>query len=153
MRLTTNLYKMNIKVHNLNMNLNQHQISKSYTFVTNKEVTQSWETWHCCFRHIGYSGLKHLLQKGLVHGFAVDERTLKPDCSTCTEAKQAKEPFSHFALHQWKEPGALTYVDHWGPMSEKERIEAIEGERYFLSLIDDAKRYITVKGLKFKDQA
>ena len=140
---------MNIKVRNPNMNLNQHQISEPYTFVTNKEVTQSWETWHCCFGHIGYSGLKRLFQKGLVHGFAVDERTPKPDCPTCTEAKQAKEPFPHFALHRRKEPGALTHMDLWGPMS----IEAIEGERYFLSLTDDAKRYITVKGLKSKDQA
>ena len=58
------------------------------------EPTQSWETWHKRYGHVGYSGLQKLLDLNLVDGFMVDNRTPKPDCIACTEAKQMEELFN-----------------------------------------------------------
>jgi GAG-pre-integrase domain len=85
-KIDNNLYKMKLttwkppstpsKTHGVNL----------LTFF-GSETACSWETWHCPFGHIGYSGPQNLLDKKLVDGFNVDEHTLKPDCVACTEAK------------------------------------------------------------------
>jgi hypothetical protein len=95
-----------------------------------------------------YSGLWKLLDKKLVDGFNVDDRTLKPDCVACTEAKQHVEPFAKVSKRESK-PGELTHIDLWG----KYAIKLINGNQYYLFFVDDAKRYVTVKFLKEKSEA
>ena len=109
----------------------------------------SWETWHRRFGHISYSGLEHLLTKGLVDGFNVDETSLKPDCQACTEAKQSVLPFPKKAEHQAKKPGELTHIDVWG----KFETISIDGYQYSIGFVDDHGRYITMEGLKRKSEA
>jgi hypothetical protein len=55
------------------------------------------------------------LEGKLVDGFNIDVQTAKPDCVTCTEAKQHVEPFPK-SVKRKTEPGELTHIDVWGNM-------------------------------------
>ena len=147
--LGTNLYKMNVQV----CKLDEHTQSSSNNSMHSSYVAQvtpkSWETWHHRFGHISYSGLQHLLTKGLVNGFDVDEMSPKPDYQACTEAKHSTEPFSKKAEHRAQKPGQLTHIDVWG----KFETESIDGYQYFIGFVDDYGRYITTEGMKKKSEA
>jgi hypothetical protein len=99
----------------------------------------SWDIWHCCFGHIGYSGLKNLFDQKLVSGFNVDQSSPMPDCTACTEAKQSVILFNKKG--DWKTlPGELMHVNIWG----KYDVALINGCSYYLLLVDDASHYVTV---------
>ena len=89
-----------------------------------------------------------MLDEKLVKGFEVDITSPKPNCTTCTEAKQSVKPFSASVTHQ-TDPGQLTHIDVWG----KYEITLINHNQYFILMIDDATCHISVVFLKTKDQA
>jgi transposase InsO family protein len=66
----------------------------------------------------------------------------------CTEAKQSVLPFNKKGDNNMH-PGDLTHIDIWG----KYNVASINGCQYYLLMVDDASRFITVKFLKTKDQA
>ena len=70
------------------------------------------------------------------------------DCEACTEAKQSVIPFNKTVDHD-AEPGELTHIDVWGKYS----VSSINGSQYYLLMVDDTSRYVTVEFLKSKDQA
>ena len=113
-----------------------------------KDANQTWETWHKRYGHVSYSGLRHLYHDNMVDGFTVDLNSSMPNCVACTEAKQTVEPYSkHHERHT--EPGELTHIDLWG----KYEVTSINGHQYYIVLVDDASRFVTVDFLKGKDQA
>jgi hypothetical protein len=109
---------------------------------------QNWETWHKCYGHIGYLGLQKLLDNDMVEGLEIDTNTPKPDCVACTKAKQNVEPFPK-ANNRNSQTGDLTHIDLWG----KYAIRSINGNQYYIVLVDDAQQYISVEFLKEKNQA
>src|SRR5260221_10460468 len=108
----------------------------------------TWETWHLRFGHISYTCLLLLFLKRLVDGFEVDLTSPKPDCVACTEAKLTVAPHGPSSKRLTK-PGELTHVD----LSGKYDKNSINGNKYYLLLVDDASRYTTVDFLKKKNQA
>jgi len=104
--------------------------------------------WHRHFTHIGISGLCRLFDKQLVTGFNVDRESTFSDCEAYTEAKQSVILFNKTVDHD-AEPGELTHIDVWGKYS----VSSINGFQYYLLMVDDASRYVTVEFLKSKDQA
>ena len=103
---------------------------------------------HQRFGHVSYSGLEKLVRLDLVNGIRVDQKSPKPDCIPCMEAKLFEAPYGPASGVDTK-VGELTHVDLWG----KYEIKSIHGNQYYLLLIDDAARHITVKFLKKKSQA
>ena len=81
----------------------------------------------------------------MVEGFDIDINSPKPDCVACTEAKQHVEPFPKITKRS-TEPSELTHVDLWG----KYAVNSINGNKYYLAMVDDATRYITVNFCKEK---
>jgi hypothetical protein len=73
----------------------------------------------------------------------VDTKSPKLDCIPCTEAKLFEAPYGPATGMETK-VGELTHVDLWG----KYDIKSIHGNQYYLLLIDDAARHITVEFLK-----
>ena len=140
------LYRMNVQTRKPGASQFKNITASPQTFVAS-EPAQSWETWHRRFSHISYNGLQKLHDLKLVNGFNVDTRTPKPDCIACTEAKQHEEPFNK-NTHRDTEPGDLTHIDLWGKYS----IRSIQGNYYYIVLVDDASRWITVNYLKEKNQ-
>jgi GAG-pre-integrase domain len=104
-KIDNNLYKMKVSIRKPGAINSKSTTCTPQTFQA-AEPTQSWEIWHKRYGHIGYSGLQKLLDLNLIDGFTVDTRTPKPDCMTCTEAKQTEEPFNKFT-----EPSELTHID------------------------------------------
>ena len=126
---------------------NQSNKFQSQTFIVNNKLP-TWQTWHQHFGHVGYTGLQKLLDGKMVEGFTVDEDSPKPDCIVCTEAKQHVQPFPKSSIRK-TEAGELTHIDLWGRYS----IRLINGHQYYLLLVDDAKRFATVKCIKQKSDA
>jgi len=91
--------------------------------------------------------LQKLHDLKLVNGFNVDTRTPKPDCIACTKAKQHQEPFNK-NTHWDTEPSDLTHIDLW----EKYSIHSIQGNYYYIVLVDNASRWVIVNYLKEKNQ-
>jgi GAG-pre-integrase domain len=129
-KIANNLYKLDVSVR-CPQNGNE-TTTPSYVFSTSVQ-TQSWETWHRRFGHVGYTGLQKLLDDELVDGFTVDTSSPKPDCIACTEAKQSVEPFNAVS-HRTTEPGELTHMDLWG----KYDVTSIHGHQYYILFVDDS---------------
>jgi len=141
-KLSNKLYKMSFK-------LVPKPPPNDYKFSFNANISAlSWEIWHKRFGHVGYLGLQKLMDKSMVDGFHVDMRSPRPDCVACTEAKHSEKPFG-LAEKRVTKLGELTHVDLWG----KYEIASIHGSQYYLIMIDDASRYVTVEFLKKKSHA
>jgi len=141
------LYRLDVFTRKPNSPQTKNVTATPQTFIAN-EPAQSWETWHRRFGHINYYGLQKLYDLKLVNGFNVDTRSAKPDCIACTEAKQSVKPFNK-EIHRESEPGDLTHIDLWG----KYAIRSIHGNYYYVVLVDDNSRWITIHYLKEKNQA
>ncbi len=84
----------------------------------------------------------------MVEGLNINTKTNTPDCPTCIQGKQTVCPFKgHHTLCHKK--GHIMHMDLWG----KYDIASVRGNQYFLLLIDNATRYITIKFLKAKSDA
>ena len=145
-KIDNNLYKMRLTLRNSHSLLSESP-TMPLTFIGCEPVL-NWETWHRRFGHVAYSGLRKLLDKKLVDGLHVDEHSPTPDCIACTEAKQYVEPFPKTSNRITKS-GELTHIDLWG----KYAVRSINNNQYYLLMVDDAKRYITVEFLKEKSEA
>lgn len=75
-------------------------------------------------------------------------QTQKPDCITCTEAKQTVEPFRKVSSRK-TQPGKLTHMDLWG----KYRVVSINGNQYYIVFVDNAGQYTTANFMKSKTKA
>ena len=142
-KLDRHLYKMNVTV-----NLNRLKLSSENQTFQTRSKPPSWETWHRRFGHVGYSGLEKLLKYDMVNGFNVDESSPKPDCIACTEAKQHVQPFPK-TTDRKTEKGDLTHIDVWG----KYGVRSINGNQYYLLLVDDHTRFTSVDCMKEKSDA
>jgi transposase InsO family protein len=69
------------------------------------------------------------------------------DCVPCTEAKQSVIPFNKKGEQKTK-LGEIMHLDIWG----KYDTASIKGFYYYLLMVDDASRYVTVEFMKTKDQ-
>ena len=139
--LSSNLYTFNLQ---------PIAIAKkpTYTF-TATEPPQSWETWHRRFGHISYDGLKKLKRADLVDGFNVDTKSNMPDCPACIEGKHTIKSFPNKSTSMHRQKGELTHIDLWG----KYDVISINGHQYYLLLVDDATRYVSLYFLKGKHEA
>ncbi len=142
-KLTSHLYKLRLTPNKITKASN-----KSYA-LSCTEPKQSWETWHRRFGHVSYKGLKLLFHKNLVDGFTVNTETPIPACISCIEAKQTVTPFDSATQTKQRNKGELTHIDLWG----KYETTSINGHQYYLLLVDDATRYVTVYFLMTKDEA
>ena len=122
--------------------------SKDEVTLASIKMTLDWETWHKWFGHVGYSGLQRMCAENMVDGFTINEKSEKPDCIACIEAKHSEKPFRK-QIKCTTKPGQLTHIDVWG----KYDVVSINGHQYFLLLIDDATRYTTINFMKTKDEA
>ena len=109
----------------------------------------TWADWHRRLGHISITGLRTLHGKNLVDGFSIADSPQDIDCPACIASKHTREPIPKTVHHWAKSPGELTHTDVWGPA----RVPTHKGYKYYISFIDDATRYTTVRFLKTKDEA
>ena len=110
--------------------------------------TLPWEEWHCRYGHISYMRLQPLRDKNLVDGFNLDPKSPKQDCGPCIAAKMHHKAFPLTAT--WTDAiGHLTHIDLWG----RYPVQSINGNQYYILMINDKSWYTTIRFLKQKSQA
>ena len=73
--------------------------------------------------------------------------TPKPDCISCTEAKQTVKSFNETS-EEVTEPGELMHIHIW----RKYRISSINGKQYYIVFIDDHGQFTSLDFTKTKDE-
>ena len=85
--------------------------------------------------------LEKLKKQEMVKGLMIDESSIPSrSCEACIQAKQAHWPFPQEAKNRSTIAGERIMGDVWGPAC----VESIGKWKYYISLTDDAKRYVTM---------
>jgi len=107
----------------------------------------SW-LWHGRLGHVNFQSLKMLVDKEMAGGIPLIDH---PDqvCQSCLAAKQTRCSFPQVSRWRADEPLELIHIDLCGPITPE-----TEGKsKYFMLMVDDCIRWMTVSILKTKDQA
>ncbi|CAD6266153.1 unnamed protein product [Miscanthus lutarioriparius] len=108
---------------------------------------QSW-LWHGRLGHVNFQSLRLLAEKEMAGGIPLIEH---PDqvCQSCLAAKQTRCSFPQTSRWRADEPLELLHIDLCGPITPV----TVGGSRYFILIVDDCTRWMSVSVLKTKDQA
>jgi transposase InsO family protein len=110
----------------------------------------TWDQWHQRYGHIGMTAIRQLEREGLVSGLEIDQSSIpSPTCEACIQAKQAHRPYPREAENRSQIAGQRVVSDVWGPAQTR----SIGGWNYYVTFIDDAKRYNAVLFLDKKSDA
>lgn len=102
-------------------------------------ISQNEENiWHLRLGHLNRKGLQTL---GL--------NSSREICDSCKKGKSARLPFNRVIRLQSKRIGELLHCDLWGPAP----VEGLNGERYYLSILDDFSHFSTIYLLCKKSEA
>lgn len=112
--------------------------------VTLKTITDETKLWHLRLWHIGEKGLKELERQGLLG------KDRKSNLEFYEEIVLGKATRASFKKSVHKSKDKLEYIHSclWGPTQHV----SLDGNSYFLSLINDYSRRVCVYVLKSKDQ-
>lgn len=105
------------------------------------------ELWHRRLNHMGWEGVKNVLRGKAVVGVEYVGSLESMKCVACIEGKGARLPYAN-PRNRADRVGDLVHMDICGPMPVE-----CEGNRYFLSILDDASNFAWVFLLKSKDQS
>jgi len=79
----------------------------------------------------------------------VDINILIPDCTSCIKVKQSVKLYANQSENICTNKGEIIHMDLWG----KYNVMSINGHQYYLVLVDNAMRYVTIYFLKGKHEA
>ena len=119
--------------------------------ITNPQAfnTSSLETWHSKFGHIGHNLVLETSKHNSVIGLPkLRNLNSNTSCEPCQLGKQKRVSFKPLSGDKTHHPLEKVYMDVWGPIS----IRGKQGERYFLSIIDDFSRKIAIYPIEEKTQ-
>ena len=116
-----------------------HNIDAKRCKVDNGSATY---LWYCRLGHIGVKRMKKLHANGILE--SLDYESLDA-CEPCLMGKMTKTPFSG-TMERATDLLEIIHTDVCGPMS----VEAHGGYRYFLTFIDDLRRYGYIYLMKHK---
>ncbi|GFX10988.1 retrovirus-related Pol polyprotein from transposon TNT 1-94 [Trichonephila clavipes] len=123
--------------------------SKEISFfsdVTAKTKNGSIEIWHQRFCHVNNDYLVKTSKNDSVKGLPRLTDNGKTHCIPCKLAKSKRVSFKKTGAVRSKRPLELLHMDLCGPMPT----ESQDGNKYFLSIIDDYSRKVTVFPIRNK---
>ncbi|GFX86333.1 retrovirus-related Pol polyprotein from transposon TNT 1-94 [Trichonephila clavipes] len=123
--------------------------SKEISFfsdVTAKTKNGSIEIWHQRFCHVNNDYLVKTSKNDSVKGLPRLNDNGKTHCTPCKLAKSKRVSFKKTGAVRSKRPLELLHMDLCGPMPT----ESQGGNKYFLSIIDDYSRKVTVFPIRNK---
>jgi transposase InsO family protein len=103
--------------------------------------------WHQRLGHVSQSGLLRLKRSNGVIGIDFDEREDLDFCQGCIEGKAHKVPFPKQSGSRATDVLRLVHSDVCDMHAR-----TVNGERYFVSFIDDFSRFATIYIIKTKDE-
>jgi hypothetical protein len=104
--------------------------------------------WHNRLGHLSKDSLIQLEDNKMLENFKMIERNDELKCEICSKGKHMRRKFSNTSKLE-KNPGDLIHTDICGPISPT----GLNGEKYFISFIDDATRYSVVYTIQKKSEA
>jgi hypothetical protein len=111
------------------------------------QIDQSW-LWHRRMGHINFDNLVKINKKQGCKGSSLNCKTFRSICKHCQHGKQTRVSFKT-KEHSTSKPLQLIHTDLCGPT----RTKILQGEHYFMLLIDDYTRMTWVSFLKNKSEA
>jgi hypothetical protein len=111
------------------------------------QIDQSW-LWHRRMGHINFDNLVKINKKKVVRDFPLILKPSNPICKHCQHGKKTRVTFKT-KEHSTSKPLQLIHIDLCGPTITKR----LQGEHYFMLLIDDYTIMTWVSFLKKKSKA
>jgi hypothetical protein len=99
--------------------------------------------WHSCLCHLNFGSMSRLSSLNLIPNLSIVKGS---KCQSCVQSKQSRKPHKAAEDRQLA-PLELIYSD----ICEMNGVLTENGQRYFMTMIDDASRYCYVYLLKTKD--
>lgn len=136
------------KLYEMNFRRKSENAVKSSYFCG--RVPKELELWHRRYGHLSAKNLSVLIRNDMVSGLdaGTGKKTDVTVCDSCIAGKQTREPFSAREGRQSKEVLELVHSDVCGPVTPV----GINGEKYFVSFIDDCSRFTVIFLMRSKDQ-
>nr|GEU95294.1 hypothetical protein [Tanacetum cinerariifolium] len=115
--------------------------------ISRASKNKSW-FWHCWLNHLNFDTFNDLARKDLVRG--LPRLKFKKDhlCSACQLRKSQKYSYKPKSENTNLEVLHTLHMDLCRPM----RVQAINGKKYILVIVDDYSRFTWVKFLRLKDE-
>lgn len=126
---------------------NSSNSSKSVRFEASSIQKNSLEVWHARLAHISPELIINTYKNNCVSGLP-ELKHKDFFCEPCQLNKQRRVSFKPLGFVQSKAPLERVYSDVWGPINVPGR----NGEKYFLSIIDDFSRKTVVYPFQDKSQ-
>jgi hypothetical protein len=104
--------------------------------------------WHKGLGHINYQAMKKMSREGLVRGLP-DMVSVEHPCGACLEGKQRRMMFPAQAQYWAEKVLELVY----GDLCRKITPLTPASNKYFLLMVDDRSRFMSIVLLKSKNQA
>ncbi|GJT79360.1 retrovirus-related pol polyprotein from transposon TNT 1-94 [Tanacetum coccineum] len=109
--------------------------------------SQAW-LWHCRLSHLNFNSINFLLKNDTVIGLLKLKFVKDHLCSSYEFEKAKRNSFHIKTTPSSKRRLQLLHMDLCGPM----RVESINGNKYFLVIVDDYSRYTWTHFLRSKDK-
>jgi hypothetical protein len=104
--------------------------------------------WHERLGHINYQAMKKMSREGLVRGLP-DMVSIEHPCGACLEEKQRRSMIPAQAQYRAEMELELVHGDLCGKITPP----TLAGNEYFLLMVDDRSRFMSIVLLKSKSQA
>lgn len=104
--------------------------------------------WHRRYGHLNQAMLVSLSNKHIVNGLPTWKNKDLGFCEPCIKGKMSKLPYHSVVLPKSRRPLELVHSDVCGPITPG----TAEGEKYFVTFIDDFTHFVTVHLLKCKSE-
>lgn len=126
-------------------NVKNDNVVQSVNAAIDKDIVRKW---HQRYGHINVQDLSKLTSKNMVKGLDLKIPN-SIECVTCAVCKISASPYRSVSEIRTKDVLELVHMDICGPMA----IKSVGGSSYFLTIIDDYSRYISIYFLKNKSEA
>jgi len=103
---------------------------------------------HRCLGHISPSTAVQLIDKRILTGVTLRDRNVE-FCEVCALTKIKRRPFPKTRSHPAQDIGDVIHSDVWGPAA----VQAIGGDQYAVTWLDEKSRYGVVEGMRAKSEA
>ena len=110
-------------------------------------IDESW-LWHRRMGNLNFDNIMKVSNKEVVRDFLKIVNPLKSVCKHCQHRKQTKSSFK-FKGHTISQPSEIVHIDLCRP----KRTKILQGQYYFMLLIDDYTRMTWVTFLKEKSES
>jgi hypothetical protein len=115
--------------------------------LVSREVALCWR-WHECLGHLNFQDIKKLSCEELMRGLS-DIGSVECPCAACLAGKQRWASFPQQAQFRAKKMLQLVHSDLYDKISPP----TLTGNQYFLLMVDDRSRFMSLVLLPSNDQA